>query len=333
MAKYITFPLNDTSYAAEEMQLWHSTRTSGVFATNDELQVTSAGGMNIKISPGGAWLSLGKYKGVVFLSEQEVTLTVNRASSTLNRIDLVVIRYDNNANVTTIEVKQGTSAVTAVTPSLTQIDGGINEIAIAKIIINRGVVSLVQSNIQDTRLDETLCGIVSDGIKRIPTNQLNLEFRNWLDNLRNQLDTNQAANLMKLIVNLQSEYDKNKIISHEEFNKGGENEQIVTKYANGEMEIRGCVTQHQINVVANWGNSGMYYSNPISQANFMTPFANTPIFNADINGLSANFRCNLGQDYNVKLSNKNTPSWILSSGETITNLSVRIGYYCKGYWK
>lgn len=51
------YPLDNTKYLSEDVRLYHVGRTTGIFnATGDDLKVSASGGMNIKVSPGYAFL-------------------------------------------------------------------------------------------------------------------------------------------------------------------------------------------------------------------------------------------------------------------------------------
>lgn len=129
--------------------------TNGVTGdTTDVLKVTAAGGMNVSIAEGYAWIN-GRFGKV----ETPETLAINTASGSLSRIDRVVVRLDMSAATVKLAVLTGTAAVSPSAPELTR-DGTVHELCLAEIVIGAGVTSITDSNITDTRADRTLCGAV-----------------------------------------------------------------------------------------------------------------------------------------------------------------------------
>lgn len=121
------------------------------------------------------------------------------------------------------------------------------------------------------------------------------------------------------------------IVEYSIYGKHSENEQVVIRWNNGEMEIRGVTTPKNVNCNQTWGS--IKISDPITQVNFKRQFIGTPVLTYAVNGLSAQFRCFLIQDYNIGVSANSTCSWLLCSAESKTALTVRIGFTAKGYWK
>jgi len=182
MAKYVTFPLNNTDYRAGDMQLWHSTRGNGVFSADDELITTFKSGMTVTISTGRAWIGFEKLKGIIFGNMESMDLTVDMADGLLDRKDYVVIKYDIIENKTYLYIKKGTESNDAQPPILERNINTAYELAIAGINVIHGIVELNQELIADKRLDENLCGIMKDGVTSIPTATLQAQWESWFNN-------------------------------------------------------------------------------------------------------------------------------------------------------
>jgi len=179
MVKYVTFPLNNTEYKAEDMQLWHSTRSSGVFSAEGELETTFKSGMTVTISSGRAWIGFDKMKGIIFGNMESADLTVDTADGLLDRKDYVVIKYDIIENKTYLYIKKGELSNNAQPPTLERDINTAYELAISEIEIMHGTVALNQGFILDRRLDENLCGVMKDGVTSIPTAGLQTQWENW----------------------------------------------------------------------------------------------------------------------------------------------------------
>lgn len=60
-----------------------------------------------------------------------------------------------------------------------QRDADAYEIAIADVYVRAGVISVMQSNITDTRLNSELCGIVHGTIKQVDTTEIFRQYQAW----------------------------------------------------------------------------------------------------------------------------------------------------------
>ena len=129
--------------------------STGVFPKEqDGFTVTAGDGMTVNVSPGSAII-----KGTTCIEKDARTLTIQAADSTYDRIDSVILRYDNNENVRAIDlyVLKGTAASAPVQPTLTRNDA-IFEIALANIYIPVNSTTISDERITDTRADTTRCG-------------------------------------------------------------------------------------------------------------------------------------------------------------------------------
>ena len=129
--------------------------STGVFPKEqDGFTVTAGDGMTVNVSPGSAII-----KGTTCIEKDARTLTIQAADSTYDRIDSVILRYDNNENVRAIDlyVLKGTAASAPVQPALTRNDA-IFEIALANIYIPVNSTTISDERITDTRGDTSRCG-------------------------------------------------------------------------------------------------------------------------------------------------------------------------------
>ena len=94
----VTYPLNNIEYTAEDAELFHSTRTSGVYATNSfDFSVTGADN-TVVIGTGIAWIKNGEFSGKVVAQKEPVSLDLGLPDSIYPRIDAIIIKFDSNNN-------------------------------------------------------------------------------------------------------------------------------------------------------------------------------------------------------------------------------------------
>ena len=124
--------------------------------TNQQFMVSAdTNNMNIKIAPGKAWF-LGTYT----VSDSDLTLTIDTANSTYDRIDAVVIEvntqyttgiYDDPNNPTerfnSIKIVKGTPAQTPTKPEMVHANG-IDQFPIAYITVRENTTAIKSYDIE-----------------------------------------------------------------------------------------------------------------------------------------------------------------------------------------
>lgn len=191
-----SFPNNQDVYVgAEWVMKWLHGRTSGVFGAEGNLSMAVVqDSMSIQISDGIGWLSNASGDGIVFWNDSEqtngskLTLTHDVADGVLDRIDRIVVTWEttNYVALPTISILKGTASGTPVPPALTN-NNIQRQISLARVNIPAGTVSLSPSMITDERLDQEVCGIVTETIK-IDTSTMQNQFEAFLDSIAEQLD-------------------------------------------------------------------------------------------------------------------------------------------------
>ena len=184
----ITYPLNGVVYGAEDVATYLCTRTSGVYSKETNFAVSTTGTRQITVAPGLAWINYDDFKGVSVCSREENVLTVPEADNTLNRVDRVVLQFDTSENITAIKLKTGTPAVAAQPPDILQ-NHNQYELGLCTISVPAGSTSVTAADITDTRADETVCGVMRDGVTGIPTAQLQAQVKAMLDSLQAEVDS------------------------------------------------------------------------------------------------------------------------------------------------
>ena len=179
----ITYPLNGVVYSAEDVATYLCTRTSGVYSKETNFAVSITGTRQITVAPGLAWINYDDFKGVSVCSREENVLTVPEADNTLNRVDRVVLQFDTSENITAIKLKTGTPAVAAQPPDILQ-NHNQYELGLCTISVPAGSTAVTAADIYDTRADETVCGVMRDGVQGIPTGTLVQQWKAVIESMR-----------------------------------------------------------------------------------------------------------------------------------------------------
>lgn len=188
------YPLNDTAYLAEDLRMFHAGRTPGLFnITGEDFEVKIAGGMNISVSNGLAFLKTSSdgIGGIVYSPKDDTTLTATVATN-YTRYDYVAIRYDKISNSCGLVYQEGTQSMPTPIRNLEQY-----ELIIAVVALKASAGEITQEMIKDVRLDENYCGLTVDTLTRVPTQELYNQFQSFYERIQKENEDTQYANSEK----------------------------------------------------------------------------------------------------------------------------------------
>ena len=183
MADIITYPENGITYDADDASGYLATRLSGVYSAEEDFSVTAQGGLSIQVSAGQAWVRPARFKGRSIIMEQPTTVVLTDADPVRSRIDRVVLRYDAAAKKTRLQVLDGTpDSAAPAAPAISRTEL-VYDLCLAEIRRPAGSTSVTAADITDTRADETVCGVMRDGVTGIPAATLIQRLRAEIDKL------------------------------------------------------------------------------------------------------------------------------------------------------
>ena len=189
MADIITYPENGITYDADDASGYLSTRLSGVYSADEDFAVTANGDLTVTVSAGQAWVRPARFRGRSVIMEQPETVTLTAADAVRSRIDRLVLRYDAAAKKTSLTVLTGTpDSASPTAPEITR-TALVYDLCLAEIRRPAGSTEVTAADITDTRADEAVCGVMRDGVKGIPTAQLQAQALAMLTQLSTELHT------------------------------------------------------------------------------------------------------------------------------------------------
>lgn len=181
MADIITYPENGITYDADDASGYLATRLSGVYSAEEDFSVTAQGGLSVQVSAGQAWVRPARFKGRSIIMEQPTTLPLTAADAVRSRIDRIVLRYDAAAKKTSLQVLEGVpDSAGPAAPAITRTEL-IYDLCLAEIKRPAGSTAVTVADIYDTRADETVCGVMRDGVTGIPVATLIKKLRDEID--------------------------------------------------------------------------------------------------------------------------------------------------------
>lgn len=218
----------DRLYSAKQMNdIFEGLITSGVYnGVGNSLVVEANSGMTIQINTGR-----GFFGGHWVKNESEYLTTLEVSDVTLNRYCAVCVRVDESVEGRKAEpyLKYSEFATNPTKPTMERTDT-IKEYCLAYVYIKAGVSEITNSDIEDTRGDNSLCGWVTGLIEQVDTTTLwkqfesawlewqkeqteeaeawqkeqTQEFVDWFNSLANYLDANAEAKIAADLLALQN---------------------------------------------------------------------------------------------------------------------------------
>lgn len=189
--------------------------TDGILPNpSTNLQVEAGSGMNVVVNPGFAICA-----GGLKLEENQRTLAIQAADSNYDRIDTVVLRWNDNDSerICDLYIVEGIPAASPLRPELTRTES-IWELGLADLFVNKNSSAISNQRITDTRYETARCGIIS-AISEFDTTTLyqqvqadlagfkaseQADFITWFNDIKGQLSEDAALNLQKQIGTLES---------------------------------------------------------------------------------------------------------------------------------
>lgn len=172
----------DRVYVAEQFAAYFASFIgNGVFGgTSSQLQVVANDNMTVTIAPGKAWIN-----GWWFSSTENHIETVELADGVLNRVDCVVLRWDNTERNMYFKVLKGVPSNSPSKPTLVR-NSDYYDLVLCYINVNRGVSKIRQQDITDTRLNSSVCGIVTGVVKQADTTDIFRQFTDYFNAFKSE---------------------------------------------------------------------------------------------------------------------------------------------------
>ncbi len=176
MSSIVLYPANGYDFDAADVAAYNAPRTSGVYSSDEDFVVTAVGGMDVTVSAGLGWVRPERFAGYSICKRDPDTITLPLADGSRPRIDRLVLRYDAAARKASLQVLTGDASSTPTAPAISR-TALVYDLCLAEISRPAGSTAVTAANLTDTRLDEDLCGVMSDGVTRLPTAQLLAQAR------------------------------------------------------------------------------------------------------------------------------------------------------------
>lgn len=209
----------DREYKAEDFaRYFKAFISSGSFLkVASNLQVLANGDMSVTIKPGDMMIEGYRYENT-----EDIIVNLTAADGTLSRIDRISITWSSADRDIHCTVQEGEFSLNPVAPECRR-NADYKDYVIADVFVAAGVVSIMQTDITDQRLNDELCGLATPFVE-LDTQELyaKLEafyeevvveseewqrlqeqsFDVWFETIKDQLSGDVAGNLQLQIDSL-----------------------------------------------------------------------------------------------------------------------------------
>ena len=159
---------------------------NGVYAEHsNQLQVVAmpTPQMQVGVEKGQGWIN-----GYWYENTDTMYLPIEVADGVLNRIDSIVLRLGFAERNMWLMVKKGIPAVSPTAPEVTR-TADYYDLQLATISIPASSIRITQAQIQDTRMNQDVCGWVTGVVKQLDTTTLFNQFETYFQEFK---ENNQA---------------------------------------------------------------------------------------------------------------------------------------------
>jgi hypothetical protein len=157
----IIYPINNKLYTAEDVEIINSPRTSGVYSVLD-FDLSLSGNV-LTVGKGLGWIKNADFKGKAVAFTEPETITLDSADSTLDRYDVVAVRYDATKKEPELVVIKGTASENPVMPKRNT-ESYLYELFLYSILRKAGESTASFENVTDLRENKNYCGIMEDSV-------------------------------------------------------------------------------------------------------------------------------------------------------------------------
>jgi hypothetical protein len=173
--------------AAEFAEYFSRFLSDGLYTVNGRagLKVSPGTGLSVNIDTGYAFI-----RGYMYKNDSEMTRTLEPADTMLDRIDRIILSFDEVAREIKVVVKKGTFSSTPQAPAI-EVSSTVKEMTLAQVRIRKSSAAISTQDITDERFLAT-CGLVSSLID-IPAQEMWDIWNDALDSIEAQWDAREGT--------------------------------------------------------------------------------------------------------------------------------------------
>lgn len=172
----------DRVYLAEQFAAYFASFIgNGIYGKSmQKLEIISQDtpNMTVKVLSGEAWVN-----GWWYRNKDAYVLNIPIADGVLSRIDAVILRWGSTERDMWLDIIVGEPSANPQVPTIRR-DADYYDLMLGYINISAGSIKITQAQITDTRLDNSVCGLVTGVIDQIDTTDLYNQFTAYFDEFK-----------------------------------------------------------------------------------------------------------------------------------------------------
>ena len=189
------YPLDgEQNYTAAQCGAFFAGRSSGVFSADGNLAVSVTGARKLTLSAGVAWINTDRFWGKVYCNTDAIDFVLPTADGALDMICRVVVRWNKTTNVCQALLLEGAPSSSPVAPTRSTTDE-LYDLVLADYLVQHGETEASAARLTDQRLNDNLCGLMRDGVERLPTDMLQAQAMAILEMIESAYESIVAGNL------------------------------------------------------------------------------------------------------------------------------------------
>lgn len=172
----------DRVYLAEQFAAYFASFIgNGIYGKSmQKLEIISQDtpNMSVKVLSGEAWVN-----GWWYRNKDVYILDIPIADGVLSRIDAIVLRWGSTERDMWLDVIVGEPSANPQVPTIRR-DADYYDLMLGYVNVSAGSIKITQAQITDTRLDNSVCGLVTGVVDQIDTTNLYNQFTTYFEEFK-----------------------------------------------------------------------------------------------------------------------------------------------------
>lgn len=178
MNELVAWPMDEKEYTASGLGAAYSARSRGILRGTD-FTASANGNLTVTIGVGLGCLHVNDFWAIFPVCSTAQTLTFADSDGSLDRIDIIALQLDKNANTAGLEIIRGTAAAVPAYPAVRRNDD-YDEIFLYAVYRTAGTTEITAADITDLRLNGDYCGLMESELDSVDTSVMEAQIEAFI---------------------------------------------------------------------------------------------------------------------------------------------------------
>lgn len=221
--------LQDREYHSNDFRVYFGQFLgNGVYPNpSNGLKIDTHNKMYVKVNTGSAFINGAGYVLSEDNTDEKMLIEIGEAHMSHNRKDIICVQLNETTRDIKIVYKMGKASTNPQVPNIER-NADIYELQLAEIFVKSGIKAITQAEIMDTRLDNTVCGLVTGVIESVDTTELFNQYDAFLKRKLIEWEATQVSQTNEFntqMLNQQIQFDEQHNTQQNDFNDQMSNQQ------------------------------------------------------------------------------------------------------------